>query len=259
MSENLEQNEIRVDGIQMVPPWRGTENQKRLKIIRYGRLILIIGPMFSCKTQNLMNRMTIHRRRGKKCIIIRHGLDKRFDDGGKIKTHDGHVIGVDTEHTYRIQLDFGQLEGFMSYDVIGIDEGQWFANPRELHEFSLSLVKMGKEVIIAGLLTDKDLKPYNVIKDLMPIADKIVLLRAVCRRCGGKAIFTNEIKKMEPKESNMISEQTTDLQKKSRTENIGEYITSSHSALAENYVKVGTDQDYEALCRLCYDTIIMQS
>jgi len=51
----------------------------------------------------------------------------------------------------------------------------------------------GKDVIVVGLDGDSDRKPFGDIIYLVPIADVITKLTALCRRCGDGsiALFTS--------------------------------------------------------------------
>ena len=78
--------------------------------------------MFAGKTGYGISKVTEYKRLGKKVFIIRHGDDKRFDDEDKIKTHDGHTVGVAIGQVYKKSLPLELLEGELSkFDIIFID------------------------------------------------------------------------------------------------------------------------------------------
>ena len=52
-----------------------------------GRIELIIGPMFSGKTSELLRRIRRHQHSSKKCVVIKHSTDVRACSN-IIQTHD---------------------------------------------------------------------------------------------------------------------------------------------------------------------------
>jgi thymidine kinase len=79
-----------------------------------------------------------------------------------------------------------------SYDVIVIDEAQFFTN---LKKFVQHAVCEGKHVIVAGLDGDFKQDVFGEILSLIPIADTITKLYALCMKCrdGTVAPFTKRI------------------------------------------------------------------
>jgi len=49
---------------------------------------------------------------------------------------------------------------------------------------------MDKIVIVAGLDATFERKPFNQILELLPVAESVVKLSAVCVKCTGNASFT---------------------------------------------------------------------
>ena len=76
------------------------------------------------------------------------------------------------------------------YDIIGIDEGQFFP---DLVEISEKLAHLNKTVIIAALNGDFRMEPFPVIARIIPKADKIKLLKAYCFNCHKDAKFSLRI------------------------------------------------------------------
>ena len=84
------------------------------------------------------------------------------------------------------------FETLKSYDVIGIDEGQFFPDLVEICEQLASLEKI---VIIAALNADFRMEPFPVISRIISKADKIELLKAYCFNCHKDANFSLRIVK----------------------------------------------------------------
>jgi len=86
-----------------------------------------------------------------------------------------------------------QLEDIMSiykdYDVIAIDEGQFFGDIEKCDMFANN----GKTVIVAALDATFQRKPFGKVLELIPLAEKISKLSAVCVVCNSDAFFSQRI------------------------------------------------------------------
>lgn len=100
-------------------------------------------------------------------------------------------------------------------EVIGIDEAQFFDDG--LPEVCNELANRGKRVIVAGL--DMDFKgiPFGPMPALLAIAEEVTKVHAVCVRCGNLAYVSH--RKVE----------------------------------GDRRVMLGELQEYEPLCRHCYN------
>jgi thymidine kinase len=177
-----------------------------------GSIELIIGPMFSGKTTFLINRINRYTYSKKKCVLIKYLGDTRYSNEFAA-THDKifHKAISATMLSFDLYLD---------YDVIGIDEGQFFP---DILQFSEKMADNGKVVIISCLNADYLRKGFENVLKLVPISETITKLSAVCVNCGKDASFTKRL---------------TD---EKETEIIG-----------------GTDK-YTALCRLCFNQALSLS
>ncbi len=134
---------------------------------------LIIGPMFSGKTTELLRRLQRALIAGKKVILLRPVIDTR-----ETITHD------ELKSTGNIpQLSISELKDFdiNTYDYIGIDEGQFFHN---LSNYIKNWAQDGKHIIVAGLDATSELTPFDEIMQLIPFCEEVVKLNAVCTKCG---------------------------------------------------------------------------
>ena len=66
------------------------------------------------------------------------------------------------------------------YDVVAVDEGQFF---QDIVSFSENLANKGKIVMIAALDGTFQKKPFGNILGLIPIAESVKKLSAVCVYC----------------------------------------------------------------------------
>lgn len=166
-----------------------------------GYLHLIIGPMFSGKTTALLRLLFNEAAIDLRVLYINHERDNRSE--GPYSTHNP---------LYKEQLSSKSNVNFVSskelngldikeYDVIGIDESQFFDDLEEVVSWC-DLHK--KKVIIAGLDGDYKRDKFGKILDLIPKAEKIEKLTAYCKICAGKnprivkeASFTKRIEESE--------------------------------------------------------------
>ncbi|MDG2227590.1 MAG: thymidine kinase [Flavobacteriales bacterium] len=100
-------------------------------------------------------------------------------------------------------------------DVIGIDEAQFFDD--ELPEVCEKLANSGIRVIIAGLDMDFTGKPFGPIPDLLSKAEFVTKVHAICMHCGDLAQYSHR-----------------------KTKN-------------EELVLLGEIEEYEPLCRKCFN------
>lgn len=106
-------------------------------------------------------------------------------------------------------------------DVVGIDEAQFF--DEGLVNVCNELANRGIRVIIAGL--DMDFKgiPFGPMPALCAIADEVTKVHAICVRCGDLAYISHRI------------------------------------IASDKRVLLGEKEEYEPLCRCCYQKAIKQA
>lgn len=154
-------------------------------------LKIVIGPMFSSKSSFLVKEINRYRHITENIICINHLSDKKRTNIDAIRTHD---------HESNSSLMLSKLselhenEEYIKADVVVIDEAQFFDDlydfvERELKNFDGS---KGKVFIVAGLSGDFNLKPIGQIFQLIPLANDIEKLSALCLKCknGNFAHFT---------------------------------------------------------------------
>ncbi len=151
------------------------------EIINVGEIQLIIGPMFSGKTSELIRRISRYSIAQKKCIIIKYVKDTLYpltNENKQLRTHD-YKIHEAVSTSLLNELDKSEI--IKKYDIIGIDEGQFF---EDLHSFTQTMCDVyGKIVIIAALSGTFQKKPWDSISNIIPLANKISFFKAVCCRC----------------------------------------------------------------------------
>ena len=150
-----------------------------------GRIELILGPMFSGKSTRLIELIRKYVYKAKKTIMIKFFADKRYSEKSEVVTHD--LIKYDSIDCKNLRDSYDLIK---NYDVIGIDEGQFFPDLVEVCE-ELALQK--KIIIIAALNGDFRMEPFPVISRIISKADKIKLLKAYCFHCHKDAKYSLRI------------------------------------------------------------------
>lgn len=152
-----------------------------------GKLELIIGPMFSGKSSELIREIRLAKIINKKVLVIKPIIDNRYIND-KIVSH-----SFETEECETIEKLKDVNDRIKNYDLIVIDEGQFFP---DLKETVLQWVDINnKEVLIGGLDGDFKRNSIGQIIELIPHADKCKKISSLCKLCnnGNKAIFTHRI------------------------------------------------------------------
>ena len=76
---------------------------------------------------------------------------------------------------------------WMKYDVIGIDEGQFFS---DIVEFSDNAADLNKIVVISALNNDYRRDAWPNIASLIPKSENVRNLQSICKLCGTDASFS---------------------------------------------------------------------
>ena len=142
-----------------------------------GRLEIIIGCMFSGKSSEMIRRLKCQRAIGKKVLVINSTKDIRSVDD-VIRTHDGTTFDC----IKSVNLFGAMYSGkFEAADVVAIDECQFFKGIGAFVEHAL---KLGKHVILAGLDGDYQQNIFGELLWLIPLADNVTKLTALCMTCA---------------------------------------------------------------------------
>jgi thymidine kinase len=152
-------------------------------ITTVGMLDLIGGPMFSSKTTMLLGRLFSEAEIGLKVLYINHSSDDR--SCGDFSTHNPLYKNspVHEKVTFKVITKMFELVPLAeNYDVIGIDEAQFF---EDLYNGVQWLVEgLNKHVIVAGLNGSFKREQFGQFLQLEPLADTYVKLTAWCLECA---------------------------------------------------------------------------
>jgi thymidine kinase len=165
-----------------------------------GYLELIIGPMFSGKTSEILQIYKQCKFCNIPVSIINHTIDKRYHDTmvsshdkimapcfqanklNDIWTNSGFIESGNNSDNYAHNL-------LRTSDVILINEGQFFP---DLYEVVSDMLDNNKKIYICGLDGDFERKKFGTIIDLIPLCDKVRKLTSLCSLCkdGTPGIFS---------------------------------------------------------------------
>lgn len=180
-----------------------------------GEIEVIVGPMYSGKTEELIRRIRRARIAGAEVLVFKPAIDDRYSvheisshAGGKVDA----IIVSKVEEVLRAAVGIA--------DVVAIDEAQFCEDG--LAGVCDSLANDGVDVVVAGLDTDFRGGPFMQVAKVMAIADRITKLDAVCEICGAPATRSQRI------------------------------INGTPASFHDPVVLVGAKESYQARCRRCH-------
>ena len=201
------------------------QRQKSDHVTNSPGLDIILGCMYAGKSTELLRRLSTVTEVGLQALYVNHALDKR-NPKDIFSTHnpttretlsEGKIRMISTDNLADIEPS-----DIHSADIIGVDEGQFFA---DLGPLIVWIEKYHKRVILASLDGDYKREKFGHVLGLIPKCDSVVKLTSFCNRCSlsrtlTPALFTHYI------QGNTSVEKVT--------------------------IEVGAHDKYEALCRACY-------
>jgi len=156
-----------------------------MKPIR-SKLILNVGSMFSGKSTELQRQGERHILAGHDVIFLKPDLDTRYGDN-EIVNHKGVRVVAKS-----IPID-DDIRNYIPQEkqVILIDEVQFFDTGIILD--IARLLESGKMVYCSGLNLDYLGAPFEIVANLMAMADTVNNFHAVCSHCGEDAVFSAKL------------------------------------------------------------------
>ena len=132
------------------------------------------------------------------------------------------MVSHDQNHIMSTPIDSSASILLLSsdIDVVGIDEAQFL--DAGLPDVCNELANRGVRVIIAGLDMDYKGIPFGPMPALCAIADDVTKVHAICVKCGNLA-----------------------------------YV-SHRTVVGDRRILLGETQEYEPLCRECYQTALKE-
>ena len=151
-------------------------------------LELIIGPMFSGKSTTILRRVKRAEVIGINKFIVTSVTDTRYSaNTNLVKTHDKQIVDAVALQDIK---EITRFAAFCGAKLIIIEEAQFFSGLYDMVKLLVETYK--RDVIVVGLDGDSERKPFGEILELIPLADTITKLTALCKRCGDgtPALFT---------------------------------------------------------------------
>lgn len=184
---------------------------------KFGWIECVCGSMFSGKSEELLRRIKRGVIAKQKVLLFKPSIDNRYDEN-RVSTHNGNSYdSISIEKSSDI-LNFVKDT---NYDIIGIDEIQFFDN--DIVKIINKLADDGIRVIVAGLDMDFKAEPFHPMPEIMAISEMVTKLHAVCNKCGKEA---------------------------SRSQRL---INGKPAKYDDPIVVIGASESYEARCRHCHE------
>jgi thymidine kinase len=151
-----------------------------------GWIEVIVGPMFSGKSEELIRRLRRAEIGKQRVQIFKPVIDQRYSKNG-IVSHSGLEIASEMVKSGAEILE----KVAPRTEVVGIDEAQFLGE--SIVADASHLAELGKRVIVAGLDTDFMGRPFEPMPRLLAVAEEITKLLAICMRCGNPAVHTQRL------------------------------------------------------------------
>ena len=151
-----------------------------------GWIEVIVGSMFSGKTEELIRRLRRAQIAKQRIQVFKPKIDNRYSNDS--------IASHSEQRTKSVPV--GTAKEILSLvndatRVVGIDEGQFF-DP-SLVEVCQKLADRGIRVIVSGLDTDWQGRPFEPMPQLMAVAEIVLKSNAICVVCGGLASRTQRL------------------------------------------------------------------
>lgn len=155
-----------------------------------GRLSLLLGCMFAQKTTELIRRIRRFQSIGYSVLVVNHSCDNRYSEDS-IASHDKMLEKAVMADKLK---EVDKLVRSKEYHVVAIDEGQFFTDLFEQVTAWADEVP-DLHIVVAGLDGTSERKPFGDLLRLIPHAEEVERLYALCAFCrdGTLASFSKYI------------------------------------------------------------------
>jgi len=150
-----------------------------------GWIEVIVGSMYSGKTEELIRRLRRAQIARQKVEIFKPAIDDRYAQDHIVSHSELRIPSRAVRNAEEVLAHAHEAQ------VIGIDEGQ-FLGPG-LVAVCEQLARQGKRVIVAGLDQDYLGRPFEPMPQLLAIAEYITKTLAICVVCGDPANHTQRL------------------------------------------------------------------
>ncbi len=191
-----------------------------------GKLTVILGCMFAQKTTELLRYIRRYRSIGQSVLVVNSHRDVRYGTG-QVISHDQENAEEARMVECLASLDAEVRSG--AYQVVAVDEGQFFP---DLFEYvSCWADECPIHIVVAGLDGTFQREPFGRMLCLIPHAEEVLRLSALCVPCGDgtKAIYSKRIVNTGIRDDARLALENT-----------------------EAVIQVGSAESYQPVCRRHY-------
>ena len=175
-----------------------------------GWIEVICGSMFCGKTEELLRRIRRVKIAGKKFQVFKPEIDNRYDKDCVVSHNNGKIqatlVSIADDILEKLEEDT---------KVVAIDEAQFF--DKKIVAVCEKMASDGIRVIVAGLDQDYLGRAFEPMPKLMAVAECVLKLHAICKKCGNMASKSKRLKG------------------------------------SDQQIEVGHSDSYEARCRHCFE------
>ena len=160
-------------------------------------MVVITGPMFSGKSEDIIGRLRRAVEGEKRVLVIKPKKDSRTSNEIVSRgRRNGKFEIIERFPAYPIAT-LDELKAIFKAkdpEVLGIDEAQFFEP--WFFEFVFELLRSRRDIsiIVSGLDTDAWGRPFGIMPNLMAIADETVKKKAICARCKDEEAIMSQKK-----------------------------------------------------------------
>ncbi len=182
----------------------------------HGWIEVVVGPMYSGKSEELIRRIRRAKIARQKVQVFKPEIDIRYSKDDVV-SHCGEkeeAIPINSSNDIMRLLEDDT-------DVVAVDEVQFL--DEGIVEVLNKIADNNKRVICAGLDMDFRGEPFGCVPKLMAIAEFVDKIQAICMVCGNPATRTQRL------------------------------IDGKPVNYSDKIVLIGATESYEARCRKCHD------
>ncbi|ABR46555.1 Thymidine kinase [Alkaliphilus metalliredigens QYMF] len=184
-----------------------------------GSIEVIVGPMYAGKSEELIRRINRAEIAELKVLAFKPSIDNRYS-AQHITSHNGKQLKCIPVKDAKEVMEYIEKQDF---DILAIDEVQFLGD--EVLKVCQDVANRGKRVICSGLDMDFRGEPFQVVPNLMAIAEHVTKLTAVCMTCKMPATRTQRL------------------------------VDGRPAKYDDPIIMVGAKESYEARCRKCHVVI----
>ena len=183
--------------------------------VNHGYIEVVVGPMYSGKSEELIRRLKRAKIAKQKIIVFKPQIDDRYSKKDVVSHSGDSIDAIPINHASEIYDLIDE-----DVQVVGIDEVQFFDN--EIVDIAVELASKGVRVIAAGLDMDFKGEPFGPTPKLLAVAEFVDKIQAICSVCGQPATRYQRL------------------------------IDGKPARYDDTIIQVGAVESYEARCRKCH-------